>query len=163
MRMFLGECAFGHVSGKILSSSSCLPYRVNTTNVSCDTEGLRLAVALIRLRLVQYFVSMDCSCSRPNSCRSCGYRAAEQVVGARSEQWQPDAQAGSRCPLRQMLEAFGCDMPHQGKWLLKPMLPARSRVLQAKKHPRKGRRWRRTRVDQATIARGHPIGETPQK
>ncbi|PWZ04650.1 hypothetical protein Zm00014a_039768 [Zea mays] len=27
MRTFLGERAFGHVSGKILSSSSCLPYR----------------------------------------------------------------------------------------------------------------------------------------
>jgi hypothetical protein len=136
---------------------------VNTTNVSCDTEGLRLAVALIRLRLVQYFVSMDCSCSRLNSCRSYGYRAAEQVVGVRSERWQPDAQGGSRCPLRQMLEAFGCDMPHQGKWLLKLMLPASSRVVQAKKHPRKGRMWRRTRVDQATITRGHPIGETPRK
>jgi hypothetical protein len=75
----------------------------------------RLVVALIQLRLVQYFVSMDCSCSRPNSYSSCGYRAAKQVVGARSERWQPDAQGSSRCPLRQMLEAFGCNMPHQGK------------------------------------------------
>ncbi|PWZ15921.1 hypothetical protein Zm00014a_008692 [Zea mays] len=58
---------------------------------------------------------MDCSCIRPNSYSSCGYRAAEQVVGARSERWHTDAQCGSRGPLRQMLEGFGCDMPHQGK------------------------------------------------
>jgi hypothetical protein len=39
--------------------------------------SLQVVGALIRLRLIQYFVSMDCSCSSPNSYMCPDYRAAE--------------------------------------------------------------------------------------
>jgi hypothetical protein len=56
------------------------PIIISTISVCCDCTqvcSLRLAVTLIWLRLLLYFVSMDCRCSSLNSCNSYDYRAAE--------------------------------------------------------------------------------------